>query len=154
MGRGTFSGLSATGFVFKVKTIEVARLCEMKRKKICQTSTRLMEVAGMKGNLSQETERLTPKGKAQNSFSHPKKTVAQGMGLGEDKEDGTFSARKCHGQRGEIIRMDCGFRGTVTTMRNNVVLHLVLVFFNGDPKGMGGRVACTSLHTANEKEKC
>ena len=78
MGRGTFSGLSATGFVFKVKTIEVARLCEMKRKKICQTSTRLMEVAGMKGNLSQETERLTPKGKAQNSFSHPKKLLRKG----------------------------------------------------------------------------
>ncbi len=83
-----------TGSVFKVKTIEVARLCEMKRKQNCQTSIRLREVAGIKGNLSQKTERVTPKGKAQKSLFPPKKTVAQGMGFGADKEDGTFSARK------------------------------------------------------------
>ena len=67
-----------TGSVFKVKTNEVARLCEMIRKQNCQTNIRLREVAGIKGNLSQKTERLTPKGKAQKSLFLPKKLLRKG----------------------------------------------------------------------------
>ena len=51
----------------------------------------------MKGNLSQKTEPLTPKGKALKPLFPKKVSVVEGMGGGADKEDRTFSARKCDG---------------------------------------------------------
>jgi hypothetical protein len=62
----------------------------------------------MKGNLSQKTEPLRPKGKALKPLFPPKQSVAQGMGLGADKAYRTFSAGKCDGQRGETIEMHWG----------------------------------------------
>ena len=62
----------------------------------------------MEGNLSQKTEPLIPKGKALKPLCSPKKSVAGGMGLGADKEDRSFSAGKCCGQRGETIAMHWG----------------------------------------------
>ena len=62
----------------------------------------------MKGNLSQKTEPLTPKGKALKPLFSPKQSVAQGMGLGADKANRKFSAGKCDGQRGETIGMHWG----------------------------------------------
>jgi hypothetical protein len=59
----------------------------------------------MKGNLSQKIEPLKPKGKAVKPLFSPKQSVAEGMGLGADKRDRTFSARKCDGQRGETVEM-------------------------------------------------
>ena len=65
-------------------------------------------IEGLKGNLSQKTEPLTPKGKALKPLCPQNKSVAEGMGFGADKEDRTFSARKCYEQRGETIEMHWG----------------------------------------------
>jgi hypothetical protein len=62
----------------------------------------------MEGNLSQKTEPLTPKGKALKPLCPPKKSVEEGMGWGADKEDRSFSAGKCYGQRGETIEIHWG----------------------------------------------
>jgi hypothetical protein len=62
----------------------------------------------MQGNLSQKAERLTPTGKAQKPLFHRKQSVKEGMALGEDKQDGTFSGGACYGQRGKTMGIDWG----------------------------------------------
>ncbi len=68
-----------------------------KMKKISETSSRLQEVAGLKGNLPKKTERQTPKGKARKPFFPEKKSVAKGKVFSADKENRTFRASECKG---------------------------------------------------------
>jgi hypothetical protein len=89
------------GTVFGTKTVGAGELCQKNQKKLSKTSSRLQEVAGLKGHLSTKTERRTPKGKARKPLFPEEKSVAKGKVFSADKEKKSLERANARVKGGE-----------------------------------------------------